>query len=524
MLNNSANILDKFDLFRGGTGGLDSWLSNETPESVFVALSNLENQPLTRSRLNQLLTLSHEATMSEGFFRYYWLTAPHLHPYDVKKLPCFNLDFCNQDAVASTDQLYWGLYRFYVDALLFFGNVRTAFQRLRSLSDERLVAFFQSNRFNTDEMKKRGAPVGPKNIEKGDRYLISEMACKSLEADTFVDSELAQTLIALYRERSTDVITVAQLLEGDDSFNLTINDEDQLLQNIDLVRQSAIKLYKQHRSNQVTAGQLLKGAQRRGAYQEQQQRLYLTADDFLDDPIVDEADLIEKIKRVHRAYENARKIALKNTKTYLSMVSDLDVYVATSMRERSDFLKMAEFCDRIFSDSSLSDFNIRYFDPTLSAAKHHEDKGLIECLMVRRARALVLYAGSRDSFGKDAEAAMALSLGKPVIIHADEEFRSRFFRDVHPLSRLINFQNGVAIGAMVATSPDEVAELLHRIFENDLEFELQQAHPKYLVLKEKITGSVVRLQTSDALIRETFWNNYHNSVRNAGYPLQDTVQ
>ncbi len=515
MVVNRSNILEQFKLFQGGTGGLDSWLGETTPESVFEALSDLENQPLTRSRLNQLLTLSHEAPISEAFFRYYWLTAPDSHPYAVKKIPCFAPVFCNQnlDAVASSDQLYWGLYRFYVDALLFFGNVRTAFQQLRSLSDENLKDFFQSHRFNTTDMKRRGDPVGPDHIEKDDRYLISEMACKSLEAGTFVDSELARTLIELYRQRSEDTITVAQLLEGDNSLNLTISDQVDLLRQIDLVRQSAIKLYQQHRSNQVTAGQLLRGAQRRGAYQEQQQRLYLSAADFLDDPINDEADLLEKIERVHRAYESARKIALKNTETYLSMVSDLDAYVATSMRERSDFLKMAEFCERIFSDPSLSDFSLRYFDPTLSAASHHEDKGLIECLMVKRAKALVLYAGSRDSFGKDAEAAMALSLGKPVIIHADEEFRSRFFKEVHPLSRLINFQTGVANGAMVATSPDEVVKLLKRIFENDLEFELQQAHPKYLVLKEKMTGSVVRLQTSDDLIRETFWNHYDNAVR-----------
>ena len=179
------------------------------------------------------------------------------------------------------------------------------------------------------------------------------------------------------------------------------------------------------------------------------------------------------------------RFALKNTQTYLSMVSDLDVYVATSMRERSDFLKMAEFCELIFSDSALSTFSLRYFDPTLSAAEHHEDKGLIECLMVRRAKALVLHAGSRDSYGKDAEAAMALSLGKPVIIYADDESRLQFFKEVHPLSRLINFQTGVAIGAMVANSSDEVVKLLKRIFENDLEFELEQPYPKHLTLKEK---------------------------------------
>ena len=66
---------------------------------------------------------------------------------------------------------------------------------------------------------------------------------------------------------------------------------------------------------------------------------------------------------------------------------------------------------------------------------------------------------------------------------------------------------------MVATSSEEVIDLLKRIFDNDLEFELQHNHPNYLVLKESFTGSVVRLQTSDNLIRETFWNHYHSDVR-----------
>ena len=133
--------------------------------------------------------------------------------------------------------------------------------------------------------------------------------------------------------------------------------------------------------------------------------------------------------------------------------------------------------------------------------------------MVKCAKALILNAGSRDSYGKDAEAAMALSLGKPVIIFANEDFRSDFFRDVHPLSRLINFDTGVAVGAMVATSTDQVTDLLHRIFGNTLEYELVQPRPKYLVLKEKSTQSVVRLQTSDLLLRETFWNHYHNRIK-----------
>jgi hypothetical protein len=103
---------------------------------------------------------------------------------------------------------------------------------------------------------------------------------------------------------------------------------------------------------------------------------------------------------------------------------------------------------------------------------------------------------------------MALSLGKPVIFYCDEDKRTGFYRDVHPLSRLINFETGVAVGVMVAATPADVAELLDRIFENKMQYEVIQPHQAYLQLRERLTGSIVRLQTNDQLLGEAFWNYY----------------
>jgi hypothetical protein len=104
---------------------------------------------------------------------------------------------------------------------------------------------------------------------------------------------------------------------------------------------------------------------------------------------------------------------------------------------------------------------------------------------------------------------MALSLGKPVIFYCDQEQRRRFYRDVHPLSRLIEFETGVAVGAMVTDNIQDVSELIRRIFENRMVYYLEQSKPGFLRLKEKLTGSVVRIQTNDQLLTETFWNHYH---------------
>src|SRR3954447_12176964 len=122
------------------------------------------------------------------------------------------------------------------------------------------------------------------------------------------------------------------------------------------------------------------------------------------------------------------------------------------MRSSIDFHTVADFCTAVFGAPSLSSFNLRYFDPTLSAAENHQDKGIIECLMVKCAKVLVYIAGTDNSYGKDAEAAMALSLGKPVIFYCDTAQQEEFFKAVHPLSRLVNFDTGVAVGAMVTDS------------------------------------------------------------------------
>ena len=179
------------------------------------------------------------------------------------------------------------------------------------------------------------------------------------------------------------------------------------------------------------------------------------------------------------------------------------------MRNRQQFRDMAKTCDQIFEHPAVRHLHLRYFEPTLSAAAGHEDKGLIECLMVKCSKALIYMAGDKDSYGKDAEAAMALSLGRPVIFLCDELRRRQFFSDIHPLSRLIDFQSGVAVGAMATSSPDEAAQLLGRIFENKMQYNLEHPKPGYFRLKERRTGSVVRLQTNDRLLRETFWNCYH---------------
>ena len=463
-------IIEQLNLFSLGGEGIGGWLTAETDNRVFDRLDELQSHPLTKTQFNQLLGFGHQAPVSDDFFRYYWLESSSKHPYPADQLPGFNPEWLDGPTeITSLAHLKWGLYRLFVDGLLHFGNVRTAFRTLRALDKEGLDAFFQGKRFDTEAIKQRGDALPLDAIPRDNRYLISEMACKSFGDSSASESVLRHALkeaYELHRNKGGGAVTFNQLLTGELPEN----------------------------------------------YSDRQGEFKFSMEDVLEESIVSEEDFEHKFGRVADRFFDARKAALNNTRNYLSMVNDLDVYVATSMRTRENFRDMARFCEEVFRDPSLADLHLRYFDPTLSAALGHEDKGLIECLMVKCAKVLVYCAGDRESYGKDAEAAMALSLGKPVIFYCDESQKSRFYREVHPLSRLIEFNTGVAVGAMVTDNPETVKELLSRLFENQMQYRIEQHQSRegYLLLKEQLTDSVVRLQTNDRMLAETFWNHYHN--------------
>jgi len=450
--------------------GLEGWLGASGHPEVFERLGNIEDDPLSKVQLNQLLLLSLECGVSDDFFRYYWLDVPP-HTYDLTKLEDFDPAYAGKKFIISLKHLRWGLTRIFIDGLLYFGNVKNAYNDLRAKSDKELREFFNARRIPTEIIKGRGNALGFRKIAKDDRHLISEMACKNFGEKPLTVSLLKDFLLQSYSEAKKNGIRSIKIRDLINR-NFTTESESENLQ-----------------------------------------MFLFSAEDILEEMITSEDDIIRKYGGIADRYSRARDAALKNTEYYLSLVNDLDVYVATSMRTRQDFRNMADTCEKIFRDPRLGELNLRYFDPTISAAEGHEDKGLIECLMVKCAKALVYSAGDKESYGKDAEAAMALSLGKPVIFYCDVEQRKKFYQDVHPLSRLINFSTGVAVGAIVTDKISDVVELLYRIFENRMEYYLEHHRDKrgYFRLREKLTDSVVRIQTNNKLLSESFWSYYISS-------------
>lgn len=443
-------------------------------QGIVGGLRALEQGSLSWAQLNQIMHRSSEAGMSEGFFRYYFLEAPDQHPYPVDRV--FSSTVFRppeeSDEILSHQQLQWGLRRFMYDAMLYWGNFRQAYRELRGRSLDELRSLYASKTFDERRMIRRGRIQEPAAVPRDHRYLISEMACKTYEPPASLN-EVQHVKLALEAFR-------ALRSEG----------------------------------REVTPG-LLKARTQELAKGRGQLELFELMYEEAGGTIETEDQVMVLYSGQWEAFKQAREAALENTRIYLSICSDLDVYVATSMRNRQDFREMANTCERIFHTPELKKFNIRYFDPTLSAAAHHEDKGIIECLMVKTTKVLLYFSQHKESLGKVSEYAMALSLGKPVIVLCPDDERGRelyrFYRDAHPLMRLVEFETGIVNGAMVTHKISDVVALLERIFSNNMEYDLavKQGTDAYYLLREQLTGTTIRVITDDKLLTDTFWNNWH---------------
>jgi hypothetical protein len=212
--------------------------------------------------------------------------------------------------------------------------------------------------------------------------------------------------------------------------------------------------------------------------------------------------------------ERAVKIGLQNTDRYLTL-PHLDVYVATSMREKEDFVNQHDFIDRVFKNPQTEPLKLRYFDPMLSYVENRITKGLIEMLMLRRATVTIYVAGASDTLGKDSELAATLAQGKAVIVYVPEgekyDKRAQTFREDHPLGLQIAVNTGVAHGIIVVRTPDQCALMLRKIMLRERAFNVEHEKGVFL-LREKETNSVLRVVSDDPLLTHAFWTYFNKQT------------
>lgn len=122
---------------------------------------------------------------------------------------------------------------------------------------------------------------------------------------------------------------------------------------------------------------------------------------------------------VSERLDRAKEVGKENLRKYLTF-DHMDVYVATSMRKYRDYISVGTFIHKVFGYRRIKALKIRHFDPTQVYSPDRFCKGLVESLMLKRAKCCIYCVQEMDTLGKDSELATMLAQGKPVIAWVPE--------------------------------------------------------------------------------------------------------
>jgi hypothetical protein len=369
--------------------------------------------------------------------------------------------------VSNIDEFEVAIDRYRIKAMWLFGNFRFAYRRLATSDREDFARMIEKTEpINQEEFTKR-EPFGEiQPIDVGSLYLLGYIAKAELD-----DLELAFKFLEQLSESSAN--------------------------RSDIVRGMGESRLKKFLT--VLAKHKLKASQ----------------DNIAILPIGELNSLKAKIgvllEPLRISRQNAVTIGLQNTDRYLTLPY-LDVYVATSMREKEDFVNQHDFIHRVFNNLQVKPLNLRYFDPMLSYVENRITKGLIEMLMLRRATVTIYVAGASDTLGKDSELAATLAQGKAVIVYIPEgetfDKRAQTFREDHPLGLQIAVNTGVAHGIIVVRTPEQCATMLRKVMLRERTFNVEHEKGVFL-LREKETNSVLRVASDDPLLTHAFWTYFN---------------
>ena len=275
----TARIIQRLGIFFPGAFGKKSdFLHNPDGQRILERIKTIPTEPLHLTNFNQLLHLVHEAGVSEGFFKYYFLSVPDQHPYPLNKMQMAAPEL-NESGISSIEQAEWGFLRLFTDALLFWGDIRSAVRVLRVMTYEQLEEFFESKRFPSDEMRSRGPILPMEKILMDDRYLISEIAFKAYtsEGTKNINTDqlhIEEVLLEAYRSAGGGRMIVKTLFDKDSKLAKSAPDQQFMLQ--------------------------------------------LAAEEFMDEEIENEDDIKGKVATIAKRFIKARDAAHENTRLYLS--------------------------------------------------------------------------------------------------------------------------------------------------------------------------------------------------------------
>ncbi|MDI6760261.1 MAG: hypothetical protein QMD05_05505 [Candidatus Brocadiaceae bacterium] len=319
-----------------------------------ILLQNICEKPnldLDYEQLNTILLILNQPTVSEEFFKF----------------------FFEGEKIENLEQLKRGVSKFRAYAMLCYGNFRFAYKdlsRMESNKFKQIAQGFSPERENETKICMEKRPdrlIEIESIPKEETYFLGYLSGAQVNRDFMTFAAVYSLRKSLSAEKTFE--TLKEIFPSE-------RDPQKMFSDIDKTKKDIAEL------------------------------------DEVESLDLDQTS--EKLVNIRKRLEATRKIGQKNTDTYLTL-DYMDVYVATSMREKWEYLDCWNFTNKVFQNEGLKELKIRYFDPTQSYVFGRIDKGLIEGLMLKRAECTLYLVQETDTLGKDSELAATLAQGKPVI-------------------------------------------------------------------------------------------------------------
>lgn len=349
-------------------------------ELITAALSNIAQ--VNWNQFNELLLLCNKDRISEGFFNVFF--REHLNI---------------QDSAINLSKVKDGIKEFRIFAILGFGNFRFAYRILSKLSKDEIKSrielqeYFKSKEEIEEALENR--PELIQNIDKiseKDTYLVGYLSGQQIQVD-LGSAIILQGALRDYRGSRKQLRKHVKTYVEEHKQEIDARYRDTVLKSIDIIIEQFLS---NNRSASVNDLKI-----------------------FINTAIKDFEPLKKKQFMVCAKAE-------KNSDIYLTW-DYMDVYIATSMREKWEYKTLYSFVQDLFEKQEIiRKLNLRYFDPTQSFEKGRIDKGLIEGLMLKRAKCTIYSVQETDTLGKDSELAATLAQGKPVIAYVPEITDSNF--------------------------------------------------------------------------------------------------
>lgn len=318
------------------------------------------------NEFNEILLICNKDRVSRGFFDFF-----------------FRKD-CTKDESLTLQEIEEGIENFRTYAILIFGNFIFAYRTLTKYSideiKEELKSYLRNFTKVEEAFKKRPREIETiYDIEKRNTYFVGYLSGKTINTE-WDSAKILQKFLMQWEGELQDIIEPLSEYATINPIKRTITDS------MVTIASKYLHCYPRARRKQFK--------------------------DFIGYSL----NAIEKVKN---ELEKVRKRAEINTDIYLTW-DYIDVYLATSMREKYEYKTFYEFVKALFNTPKLKSLNLRYFDPTKSFEKNRIDKGLIEGLMLKRAKCTIYSVQETDTLGKDSELAATLAQGKPVIAYIPE--------------------------------------------------------------------------------------------------------